>query len=1007
MIGRTVSRYRILDLLGEGAMGAVYAADDTVLGRRVAIKFLTADSRKRHYRVRFRNEARTLSTLSHANIAAVYDYGETDDGVPFIVMELVEGKSLAGVMQAGGLTVARALEIVEGVARALTEAHRRGIIHRDIKPTNIALDGRGEVKVLDFGLAKHLADGGPAEVAAGKDAQALLATQTREGVRIGTPMYLSPEQALGARLDVRSDLFSLGSVLYECVTGQPAFPGRSEAEVCAKIIRDDPPLPSSLNPGVPSELDRIALKALAKSPEDRYQSAEEMLGDLRLLRESLRGAEPLRVRTVPVKTPAPPTNLLSAITDRLRQPRLLVATFVTCLALALAVAWVASSRFPRSEHSDESRRWYLAGTDALRDGTYDRAVKALEKAVSIDDNFPLAHARLAEALTELEYTDRAKNELLRADLVGRADASPLNSLSLQAIRLSLTGDTRGAVAAYRKIAEQTQGLDERAAAQVDLGRAYERDNDPVRASESYRAALGLAPQQVAAAMRLGVIHSRRQGAQDTQAALSYFDRAEAHYRTANDAEGLAEVSYQRGVMYMTQRKFAEAREQLDRARANAEAIDNKYLQIKSRMQLSNVLCVEGNTQAAEDYASEVLNFARANNLEILTANGFATLGNAFLGRGALEQAERYFQRSLDVAETYKARRSQVRALLTLASLASQYHSRPDIARGYVERALPIVQEDGYRKFEIQAHALLGNACDQEGNYPSAVAAFGRQLALATQYDDKEQASLAHEGLGIALWHQEDYARALEHFDVNYETARSLGLAPNIAHALANRGKVLWRLGLYEEARAVLAEALGVVSKAEKPDAEMLARLHLANAQMTLSLRQFDVAGSEARAALKASGAKFDAIDVEARSAVGLSQALSGAARVGVTACAEAVGAARRTGSQRLISAALLALAEAKLEAGDAQGALSASSEARETFKASGQLDSGWRALLISALASERLGDDAAARDDAASASSLLADLERLLGPDAYRHYLSRLDIRHDRERLGREFNRGT
>ncbi|HEX7317893.1 MAG TPA: protein kinase [Pyrinomonadaceae bacterium] len=1007
MIGQTVSRYRILDLIGEGAMGAVYAADDTVLGRRVAVKFLTADSRKRHYRARFRNEARTLSTLNHANIAAVYDYGETDDGVPFIVMELVEGKSLAGVMQAGGLTVTRALEIVEGVARALTEAHRRGIIHRDIKPTNIALDGRGEVKVLDFGLAKQLADGGPSEVAAGKDAQSLLATQTREGVRIGTPMYLSPEQALGARLDVRSDLFSLGSVLYECVTGQPAFPGHSEAEVCTKVIRDDPPPPSSLNPGVPSELERIALKALAKSPENRYQSAVEMLEDLRLLRESLRGAEPLRVRTVPVKTPAPPTNLLSAITDRLRRPRLLAATFVTGLALALAAAWVASSRLSRSEHSEEARRWYLVGTDALRDGTYDRAVKAFEKAISIDDNFPLAHARLGEALNELEYTDRAKNELLRADLVGRADASTLDSLSLQAIRLSLTGDTRGAVAAYRKIAEQTRDDAERAAVQVDLGRAYERDNDPVRAAESYRAALGLAPQQVAAAMRLGVIHGRRLGAEDTQAALSYFGIAETRYQTGNDAEGLAEVSYQRGIMYVTQRKFNEAREQLARARANAEAIDNKYLQIKSRMQLSSVFCVEGNTQAAEDYASEALDFAKANNLEILAANGLATLGNAFLGRGALEQAERYFQRSLDVAETYKARRSQARALLTLASLASQYHSRPDMARRYVERALPIVREDGYRKFEMQAHALLGNASDQEGDYASAVTAFGRQLELATRYDDKEQASLAHEGLGIALWHQENYAMALEHFDVNYGAARALGLAPNIAHALANRGKVLWRLGLYEEARAALDEALAVASKAEKPDAEMLARLHLANAQMALSLRQFGVAGSEARAALKAAGEKFDALAVEAHSADGLARALSGDARAGVTECAEAVEAARRTGSQRLISAALLALAEAKLAAGDARGARDAASEARETFKSSGQLDSGWRAMLVSALASEQFGDDATARADADAASSSLAGLEQLLGPDAYQHYLSRPDIRHDRERLGREFKRGT
>jgi serine/threonine protein kinase/Tfp pilus assembly protein PilF len=897
MIGKTVSRYRILDLLGEGAMGVVYAADDTVLGRRVAIKFLTADSSKRHYRARFLREARAVSALSHPNIAAVYDYGETEDGLPFIVMELVDGQSLGEVMHSGGLTVARALEIIDGVARALTEAHRRGIIHRDIKPTNIAIDGRGEVKVFDFGLAKHVSEHDPAEVAAGRDAQALLATQTREGVVIGTPMYLSPEQALGARLDVRSDLFSLGSVLYECVAGQPAFPGRSAAEVCTKVIRDDPPPPSSLNPGIPPNLDRVALKAIAKSPDDRYQSAEELLEDLRPLRESLRTAEPLRVRTVPLKSSAPRTSLLSAITGGLRRRRLVSAALIACLALAFMAAWFTSSRFPRTGRTAEALRWYGVGMDALRDGTYDRAVKSFQKALSIDDNFPLAHARLAEALTELEYTDRAKNELLRADLTGRVDDSPY----LRAIKLSLTGDPRGAVEVYRRLAEQAQGDAERAATQVDLGRAYERDGDTAKAAESYRAALGIDPQQVAASMRLGVIHGRRQGADDTRAALSYFDTAEANYRTGNDAEGLAEVSYQRGVMYVTQRKFAEAREQLALALANAEAIDDKYLQIKSRMQLSNVFCLEGNTQSAEEYASQALDFAKANNLEILTANGLVTLGNAFLARGALEQAEHYFQRALDVAETYKARRSQARALLALASLASQHHSRPEVVRAYVERALPIVREDGYRKYEMQASALLGNASDQQGDYASAIAAFDRQLELATQYDDPEQASLAHEGLGIALWHQEDYTKALEQFDVNYAAARALGLAPNIAHALGNRGKVLWRLGLYDQAQEALTSALREASKAAKPDAEVLARLRLARAQMALSLRQFGAAESEAREALAAGGDQFDATAVELHSTAGLARALSGGARAGARECGEAVEEARKLGSPRLIN----------------------------------------------------------------------------------------------------------
>lgn len=216
-------------------------------------------------------------------------------------------------------------------------------------------------------------------------------------------MYMSPEQSVGSQLDARSDLFSLGSVFYECVTGWPPFSGRTAGEVCARVIRDDPPRPSSLNPGLPPELDHITTKALAKNPDGRYQSAEELLEDLRSLRESLRGAEPLRVRTVPVKAGAPRTSLLSAISGRMPRPWLFVASFLVCLALAFAAAWVGSSWLlrarARTPQCAEADRWYRDGTNALRDGTYDRAVKAFGQAVGLCDDFPLAHARLAEALT--------------------------------------------------------------------------------------------------------------------------------------------------------------------------------------------------------------------------------------------------------------------------------------------------------------------------------------------------------------------------------------------------------------------------------------------------------------------------------------------------------------------------------------------------------------------------------------------------------------------------------
>src|SRR6266576_3234042 len=227
MIGRTLSHYRILEKLGEGGMGVVYLAEDTLLGRRVAIK--TIHSRKgsddRHFRARFLREARAVSTLSHPHIATIYDYGETEEGEPYIVMEFIKGETLGELMLTERLTISRAIEIIKQVSEALSEAHRQGIIHRDIKPTNVAINERGHVKVLDFGLAKQVA----LEAADITDPErpTLMVMHTRDGMIVGTPMYLSPEQALGSEVDARSDLFSLGSLLYECIAGKPAFFGKS------------------------------------------------------------------------------------------------------------------------------------------------------------------------------------------------------------------------------------------------------------------------------------------------------------------------------------------------------------------------------------------------------------------------------------------------------------------------------------------------------------------------------------------------------------------------------------------------------------------------------------------------------------------------------------------------------------------------------------------------------------------------------------------------------------
>ncbi|MDQ3817076.1 MAG: protein kinase [Acidobacteriota bacterium] len=342
MIGQTVSHYKILEKLGEGGMGVVYLAEDTHLGRRVAIKFLSAPD-DHHFRARFLREARAVSSLSHPNIATIHDYGESSAGHPFIVMEFVKGETLSQLLQSSALTLVRALEIIESVAEALGAAHARGIIHRDIKPSNVLVSDGGVVKVLDFGLAKQLHEEN-AQVA-DPDARTLLATRTRSDVVVGTPLYLSPEQARSAPVDARSDIFALGALLYECITGRPAFAGGSVLEIGVQVIHLDPPLPSVINPRVPPELDRVTMKALAKKPEERYQFATEMLEDVRKARAHLSDESGHRTQRIEPYAQKHHSSAFKSITDTLRRPRLSIAFFILAMIAVGIVTWVLLSQF--------------------------------------------------------------------------------------------------------------------------------------------------------------------------------------------------------------------------------------------------------------------------------------------------------------------------------------------------------------------------------------------------------------------------------------------------------------------------------------------------------------------------------------------------------------------------------------------------------------------------------------------------------------------------------------
>jgi tetratricopeptide (TPR) repeat protein len=933
--GETVAgRYRIESFLGEGGMGEVYAAFDQELGERVALKTVRGGTDTEQWLDRFRREVQLARKVTHPNVCRIFELGK-HRGILFLTMEMIEGETLAYRIKAeGGMKPEQALPLIRQIASALDAAHAAGVVHRDLKSGNIMLatapDGSARAVVTDFGLAHRMPSDDSGQ-------------SSTTGLSIGTPAYMSPEQIEGRSAGPAADIYALGVVLYEMVTGALPYESRSPLAIAAQKVHGLPQPPSACAAGVNARWDAVILRCLAFDPKDRFGLAQEVVDALEGRRLAWRRRwrwphRPSRVQFVAMAT----------------------------VLLALCV-WLLIRYWPTP--SPEARQRLAEGEGAMADGAMLRARNLLQRGLEVDPGSAILHARLAECLWELDSLDRAKDEVLLAarDHASGSDARYLDGMQRTALR-----DFAGAVAALAQRAAGARGS-QRARALLDLARAQERNEDAKAATATYAEVLKADPRNGTAMRHLGRLASR---AQQPARAYEWLAKAERAFLAVGNYEGVAAAIYERGLALRNEGKSKEAEAALSRALERARATDDVQIQVRCQYQLAALALDAGESERSENLVQTAVELARGAGQESLALQGWVELGNIHLRRSRFSEAERCYTVALDEARRSRSQVGEARALVSLASLADN-QDRLELARKYAIEAAAFYRKGGYRRNLSAALMLDARAANGLGDYAVAEPIWSELLASATARGEPPQIALCEEGLGFIRLRQGLLPGARDHYQRALAMYTKTGREDGRLSTALRLAEIAWSLGENGGLEKSLAELQG---QAAGMSATQLCRLATVRTQFAVSRRRKAEATQAAAELLRRGGQSGGSLLCAAQAHAAEAEAVAGRRTPAVRLRDQSLACAAERKAIYISVETLLAAAETSSLLGEKAATQTFAQQAIELALRFGHREDAWHAALL--MGPERSGSPAVA---------LAAELRNLWGERLWASYCSRPD----------------